>query len=260
MIRKLSKNFIIFAIFLTLASFNGYAGELTISAAASLTDALQEIGKSFMARHPEHHLYFNFAASGPLMRQIEQGAPVDLFISASPNEMNDLESKGLLMDKTRKDLMTNEVVLVIPARSPLPVKSFHDLEDPSIKKIAIGDPEFVPCGRYTKEILENLKLWDKLKFKLIFGEDVRQVLEYVSRGEVDAGVVFETDAAIKPGKVKVVAVSPENSHKPIVYPAAVIKGTKDPELAIKFIDFMESPGEIAIFKKYHFKPLKKEMK
>lgn len=260
MIRKASARSILFALFLFLIPFNVFAGELTISAAASLTDALQEIGKGFMEQYPEDRLYFNFAASGPLARQIEQGAPVDLFISASPKEMNELESKNLLMDKTRRDILTNEVVLIIPARSAHPVKSFRGLEDPSIKKIAIGDPEFVPCGRYTKEILEKLGLWEALKSKMIFGEDVRQVLEYVSRGEVDAGVVFATDAAIKPGKVKVTAIAPEKSHQPVVYPAAVIKGTKNPELAGKFIDFIERPDERAVFKKYHFKPLEKEIK
>lgn len=260
MIPKRPARFILFAAFLILTSWNVYAGELTISAAASLTDALREIGKAFMERHPEHRLYFNFAASGPLARQIEQGAPVDLFISASSNEMNELESKSLLMNKTRKEFLTNEVVLITPAGSARPIKSFRDLEDPSIKMIAIGDPAFVPCGRYTREILENMGLWKALKSKLIFGEDVRQVLEYVSRGEVDAGVVFATDAAIKSGKVKVAAIAPENTHQPVVYPAAVVKGTKEPALAGRFIDFMESPDALAIFKKYHFKPLEKGLK
>ncbi|MHB8481862.1 MAG: molybdate ABC transporter substrate-binding protein [Nitrospiria bacterium] len=246
----------ILIVFIFLIGFNDSckAEELTISAAASLTDALREIGKAFMEQHPEHHLYFNFSASGPLTRQIEQGAPVDIFISASPDEMNELESKNLLMNKTRKDILTNEVVLIVPYGSDRPVKSFRDLEDPSIKMIAIGDPAFVPCGRYTREILENMGLWEALKSKLIFGEDVRQVLEYVSRGEVDAGVVFATDAVIKPGKVKVAAIAPENIHQRVVYPAAVIKETKNPELAGKFMDFMESPDGFAIFKKYHFKP------
>ncbi|MBI3595319.1 MAG: molybdate ABC transporter substrate-binding protein [Nitrospirae bacterium] len=260
MIEKIPVRTIAFVIFLIMASLKVYAGEMTISAAASLTDALQEIGMVFLEQHPEHHVYFNFSASGPLMRQIEQGAPVDLFISASPNEMNELESRGLLIDKSRKDLLSNDVVLILPAGLDRRVQSFHDLRDASIKKIVIGDPAFVPCGRYAQEILKNLGIWDALKPKLIFGEDVRQVLEYVARDEVDAGVVFATDAAIKSGRVKVAAFAPEKSHSPVLYPVAIIKSSKNPELARTFLNLLGSPDALAIFKKYQFKPFEEKLK
>ncbi|MFI5304713.1 MAG: molybdate ABC transporter substrate-binding protein [Nitrospiria bacterium] len=249
--------FILFVVLLFLTPCEALAGELIVSAAASLSDALGEIGKTFKSKHPMDRLFFNWGASGILMRQIEQGAPADVFISASPNEMNELESKNLLVNSTRRDLLKNEVVLIIPAGSGRSFKSFRDLNDPSIQRIAIGDPEFVPCGRYTRQIMVNLGLWESLKPRLIFGADVRQVLEYVSRDEVDAGVVFATDAEVKLGKVKVAAMAPENTHEPVVYPAAVIKGTKNAELAGEWMDFMAGPEGTALFKKYHFKPIKK---
>ena len=252
-----SAQFILFTVLLFLTPCKALAGELIISAAASLSDALGEIGKAFKSKHPLDRLFFNWGASGTLMRQIEQGAPADLFISASPYEMNELELKNLIVNQTRRDLLKNEVVLIIPAGSGRSFKSFRDLNDPSIKRIAVGDPEFVPCGRYTRQILVHLGLWESLKPRMIFGADVRQVLEYVLRGEVDAGVVFATDAAMGNGEVKVAAMAPENTHEPVVYPAAVIKGTKNPKLAEEWMDFMAGPEGTALFKKYHFKTIEK---
>ncbi len=227
--------------------------ELVVSAAASLTDALNELKPLFEATHPGNKLLYNFGASGTLTKQIEAGAPVDVFISAAAKQMDQLEVKGLVVKETRQNILSNEVVLILPVNSALGVKSFQDLAGPSVKSIAIGNPDFVPCGQYTREIFESLELSSSLASKLILGGDVRQVLDYVARGEVDAGIVFATDAAILPGKVKVAAVAPFNSHKRIIYPAAVVKSSKNPERAADFVRFLTSKESQEVFKKYGFK-------
>ena len=186
------------------------------------------------------------------MLQIEGGAPVDVFASAAQKDMDEAEKKGLIQIGTRKDFTANTVVLVVPAKEKKPIKSFSDLSSGEIKRIAIGNPKTVPAGRYAEEILQHYRVYDAIKDKLIFAENVRQVLDYVSRGEVDAGVIYSSDARLKATDVKVVAVAPSGSHKPVIYPIAVIKGTKVPDLAKEFIAVVTSEEGQAILRKYGF--------
>jgi len=224
--------------------------ELIVSAAASLTNAFQDVGKKFEAEHPGVKVIFNFAASGPLLQQIEGGAPVDVFASADEKTMDQAKEKGLILDESRRDFARNELVLIAPARSKTLVKSARDLAGNEVVRVALGKPETVPVGRYTQEALTNDGLWETLAPKFIYGDSVRQVLDYVARGEVDAGFVFETDAAIAKGKVRVAAVM--GGHKPVVYPIAVVSSTQKKRLAREFLDFVVSKDGQEILAGYGF--------
>ena len=183
------------------------------------------------------------------MQQIESGAPVDAFFSAAEKPMDDLEAKGLVEPGTRRNLLRNTLVLIAPPDSRL--RDFQGLADSSIRSIALGDPASVPAGEYARQTLGALHLLDKLKPKLVFGSDVRQVLTFVETGNADAGLVYATDAQAS-GKVRVVAAAPESAHDPIVYPAAVVKGSRGEEAARKFVEFLCSPAAQAIFVKHGF--------
>ncbi|MFA4902625.1 MAG: molybdate ABC transporter substrate-binding protein [Desulfobaccales bacterium] len=228
-----------------------YGGqELIVSAAASLTNAFPEIGKLFEKQHPETKIIYNFAASGPLLQQIAQGAPVDVFASADQKTMNQAVDKGLIVVASRKDFVSNTLVLIAPEKSVLPLTALKDLAAPEIKRVALGNPETVPVGRYTREALTQAGLWETFKPKFIYGESVRQVLDYVGRGEVDAGFVFATDAAIAKGKVKTMLAV--KGHQPIVYPVAVVAASGKQALAQSFVDFVLSPPAQEIFNKFGF--------
>jgi molybdate transport system substrate-binding protein len=229
---------------------------LTVSAAISLKDSFEEIGRLFQKKHKGVKVFFNFGASGTLQTQIEGGAPVDVFASAAPKQMDALEKKGLVVEGTRKNFAGNVLVLIIPLSSKLHIRSFSDLEKPYVKRIAIGNPKTVPAGQYSEEVLRNLKLWDKLTQKFVYAENVRQVLDYVARNEVDAGLVYLTDAWIKKKQVKIVAEAPKGSCKPVVYPIAVVKNSRNIPLAKQFIELVMSPEGQKILKKYGFKTSK----
>lgn len=226
--------------------------EITVSAAISLTNAFQEIGKIFQEKHKNIRVLFNFGASGDLMRQIVGGAPVDLFASASPKDMNDLELKNMILKDTRKDFAGNKVVLILPRNAPFNLTSFNDLKRDEVKRIAIGNPKTVPAGRYAEEFLKYFNLLDAVKDKLIFAENVRQVLDYVSRGEVDAGMIYSTDAPVKSERVKVAVEAPSKSHSPVIYPIAVIKGSKTEGPAREFITLVTSEEGKKVLAKYGF--------
>jgi len=226
--------------------------DLTISAAVSLKDALDQIQSVFGAEHSDTRLHFNLGASGTLQRQIEQGAPVDIFISASPGQMDSLESKGLVLEGTRKDLVKNEVVLIVP-KGKTGISSFQDLTQPNVKLIGVGEPQTVPAGKYAQEVLTHFGLYDPLKPKFVLAKDVRQVLTYVATGNVDAGIVYSTDAQSS-ADVTVVATAPEDSHSPVVYPVALIKSSRNAADGKIFVDFLLSSEAAAIFKKYGFLP------
>jgi molybdate transport system substrate-binding protein len=226
--------------------------DLTISAAISLKEALDEIQIPFQTYHPDTTLHFNLSGSGTLQRQIEQGAPVDVFISASPKEMDSLEAKGLILAGTRRDLAKNRVVLVVPSGES-GIKSFQDLTRAEIKFIAVGEPQTVPAGKYAQEVLTHFGIYDDLKSKLVLAKDVRQVLTYVATGNADAGIVYATDAQTTT-RVKVAAIAPEESHSPVIYPAAVIKSSKNPSAAKEFIEFLLGARARAVFDKYGFTP------
>ena len=226
------------------------AEELTVSAAASLTNAFPEIGQIFEKQHPGTKVIFNFAASGPLLQQIAQGAPVDVFASADQKTMDQAQEKGLMVPASRKNFVSNTLVLIVPQDSKLAVSGLKDLAKPEVKRVGLGNPASVPVGRYTKEALTQAGLWEALQPKLIMGESVRQVLDYVSRGEVDAGFVFATDAAIAKGKVKTVAEV--QGHQPIVYPVALVAASQKQGLGQEFLNLLASPEGMAILTKYGF--------
>lgn len=210
--------------------------ELIVSAAASLTNAFGQLGKKFEVANPGIKVIFNFAASGPLLKQIEQGAPVDVFASADQKTMDQAQEKGLLLTETRKDFASNALVLIVPREAKTPIRVLEDLGGKDFARISLGKPESVPAGRYAQEALVNHGLWDKLKDKFVYSDSVRQVLDYVSRGEVDAGLVFASDALIAQDKVRV--VTSVDRHQTILYPIAIIKGTEKQTPAQRFVDFV----------------------
>lgn len=231
---------------------HGQPEELTVSAAASLKNAFEDMGRAFEAQKKGVRIYLNFASSGDLAKQIGGGAPVDVFASAAQREMDGLEAKGLVVQGTRRPFARNEIVLARPAKSTLKISRFEDLRKPEIKLISIGNPASVPAGLYASETLRFFTMWDGIKDKLVFGESVRQVLDYVARGEVDAGMVFSTDARSRPNEVTVVASAPMGSHRPIIYPIAAVRGTKREALACDFIRFVVSEPGRKILQKYGF--------
>lgn len=228
------------------------AQELIVSAAASLTNAMKEVAQTYEKTHPDTKIVCNFAASGVLLQQMAKGAPVDVFAAADQKTMNQAQEKKLIRTATRKNFVTNRLVLIVPMDSKLTLKSLQELTKPKIKRVAVGNPATVPAGRYSKQALVKAGLWEKLTPKYIMAESVRQVLDYVRRGEVDIGFVYSTDAAIAKGKVKTVLAVTE--HAPILYPIAVTVSTGKKDAAQKFLDFVLSPAAQAIFKKYGFGP------
>ncbi len=237
-------------IVLIVLSFEAGAADLTVSAAASLTAVLNEAKPVFESTHPGIRLYYNFAASGTLARQIDAGAPADIFISASSQSMDQLQAHHRILDGTRINLLSNEMVLIVPKGEGARLKGFEDL--PKAVRIAVGNPGFVPAGQYANQILVHLGLLESLRPKLVYGQDVRQVLEYVVRKEVDAGIVFATDAALLRDKVEPVARAPAGSHQPILYPVAILVGARNPEQARIFLDFLSSVPGRELFEKHGF--------
>ena len=233
-----------------LLSCPAMASNVTISAAASLKDALSEIAAGYEKLSGDK-LVFNFGGSNVLARQIEEGAPVDLFFSADESQMDDVAQKGLLAEGTRKDVLSNALVIVLPAVSTLAVKNARDLAGGSVKKIALADPKAVPAGVYAREYLEKLGLWKTIEPKVVATENVRGALAAVESGNVEAGIVYQTDAGISK-KVKIAFVVPAGDGPAIHYPAALLKDSKQPEAAKKFLDYLESPDAARMFEKYGF--------
>ncbi|WP_183085199.1 molybdate ABC transporter substrate-binding protein [Trinickia fusca] len=241
------------AVFALSVQTNAQAGELVVSAAASLTNAFKDVGAAFEHEHPGTKVLLNFGASDVLMQQIVNGAPADVFASADETAMNKAVDAKVVAADTRRDFAANSLVMIVPADSTLSIKSVSELATlPQVKRIALADPASVPAGRYAKGALEAAGLWDKINPKSVLAANVRQSLDYVSRGEVDVGFVFGTDAAMMSQRVKVVATLP--TTKPIVYPIAVVEGTKRAADAHAFIDYVLSPAGQALLAKYGFKP------
>jgi molybdate transport system substrate-binding protein len=224
--------------------------EVVVSAAASLTDALNDAAAAFMTEHPEIHLRFNFGSSGALAHQIEQGAPVDLFISAAPAAMVGLREKGLVAGGDVSTLATNTVVLV-RSQAATGITGWDSLRGDGVQRIALGDPSHVPAGEYGRQTLTKLGLYDAVAGRLVLAGDVRQVLNYVKSGEAQAGIVYRTDAAVAT-RVVVVAEAPPGSHAPVEYPMAVLKEAPNREQAAAFAAFLRSDQGRAILKKYGF--------
>ena len=226
------------------------AAELTVSAAASLTNAFQEMKPLFEMTNPGLFVNFNFAASGPLLKQIAEGAPVDVFASADQETMDQAAAKKLIDEASRADFAANSLVMIVPADSKLNLKDPKDLTAPAVDRVAIGNPDSVPAGRYTRECLTQAGIYEALKPKFVLAESVRQVLDYVSRDEARAGFVYMTDAMIAKGKVTV--VTEVSGHKPVTYPAALVAASSKKAEAAKFLGFLRSDQGQAVLAKYGF--------
>jgi len=229
------------------------ADALVVCAAASLKNAFEEIGALRDASAAGPGPAFSFGASGELVAQIRGGAPVDVFASAAPRDMDVLEGEGALLPGTRFDFAANEVVLVVPFASTAAISSFADVARPVFGRIAVVNPKTSPAGRYAEEVFASAGISAALRHKLVIAENVRQVLDYVARAEVDAGVVYATDAATRPREVRVVAVAPPGSHQPVIYPIAVLKGAANTEGARAFVAAVRSGAGRAILARYGFK-------
>ncbi|MEH2354711.1 molybdate ABC transporter substrate-binding protein [Nostoc sp.] len=223
---------------------------ILVSAAASLKEALEEIKPLYQQSKSNINISYNFGASGALQQQIEQGAPADIFISAAKKQVDALEQKGLLLPGSRTNLANNRLVLIV-AQDVVGINSFYNLTDSKIKKIAIGEPRSVPAGQYGEQVLKKLKLYDRLKSKFVFANNVRQVLAAVESGNAEAGLVYATDAKIS-NKVKVVVAADDKFHSPIVYPVAIIKSSKNPSAAKEFVQFLSGSEVKTVLKKYGF--------
>jgi molybdate transport system substrate-binding protein len=230
-----------------------WAQEIVVSAAASLTNAFQAIGQAWEKAHPGHRATFNFAASGALLAQMQQGAPVDVFASADQPTMDKAAAANLIAAGSRSDFVKNELVLVVPARSQAAPKALADLAGVDYKRVAAGTPASVPVGRYTMNVVEQAGLAAPLQPKWIYGESVRQVLDYVARGEVDAGFVYRTDALVKKDETRVALVVPTAS--PVTYPIAQLAASKQPASAQSFIAFVKSPQGQQILGSFGFSRL-----
>jgi molybdate transport system substrate-binding protein len=243
-LKKLFLGFIIFCQPLA------WSADLTVSAAASLTQAFQDIGAQFESQNPGTKLKFNFGASGALMQQIANGAPVDVFASADTDTMDKAVGKGVVAAADVKIFTTNKLVLIVPAQSKANMQQLADLKKPEFKRFAMGTPASVPAGNYTKDALEKAGLWLELKDKIINTTNVRQALDYVSRDEVDAGFVYASDALLMQDKVKV--AFQVSTVKPIHYPVAKVVGSTQQSTAQKFIEFLQTPKAQAILTNYGF--------
>jgi molybdate transport system substrate-binding protein len=237
-------------LFSLLISARLFAAELTVHAAASLTDAMKEIGPAY-EKESGDKLKFNFGASSMLARQIEEGAPADLFFSADEAKMDALEKKDLLLPGTRRGLLSNLLVIVVATDAAAVPKSASDLAKPEYKKIALAEPQTVPAGIYAREYLQKLGLWDALKEKVVPTETVRSALAAVESGNVEAGFVYKTDSLISK-KVKIaVEISAAEGPK-ISYPIAVVKSSKEPERAKKLAEYLAGPAARQVFEKFGF--------
>ncbi len=226
------------------------AEDVVISAASSLTDAFKTVATAYEAKHPGTKVVLNFAASDVLLQQIANGAPADVFASADQKAMDKAQTQGVLLNSSRKNFAANQLVLIVPTTSHLTITGLKDLEQPSIKRIAYGDPASVPVGRYTQAALQADGSWQAVSAKAVLAQNVRQSLDYVARDEVDAGFVFATDAAMAKDKVKVALRV--NSPTPISYPIAVVAQSKHVADAQAFENFVLSPEGQALLAKAGF--------
>lgn len=227
-----------------------YSAEITVSAAASLTDALKQIAANYEKQSGDK-IIFNFGASSLLARQIEAGAPADIFFSADEVQMDGLAKGGLIDTATRKSILGNSLVVIVPNQSALRIKSANDLTNAAVKQIALADPKAVPAGVYAKAWLEKLQLWPAINPKVVPTENVRAALAAVASGNVDAGVVYKTNAAISKN-VKIACEVPRANGPDISYPMALVKGSSQPEAAKKFLNYLSSKEAGQVFTRYGF--------
>ena len=230
------------------------AQEITLSVAISMKEAVETLGRQFTQARPGVMLRYNFGSSGELQKQIEAGAPVDLFISAAQRQMDELGQKGLIDTASRRVFARNVLTVIKPAGSALDISKPADLLDPKVRRIVIGNPRTVPVGQYAEESLKALALWDRVQPKLVFAENVRQALDYVARGEVEAGFVYSTDIPMRAGQVTEAFRTAEDTYRPVTYPVAVVKDSRQPALARAFIDLLMSREGQSALSRLGFQP------
>ncbi len=235
---------------LLLAAIPATAAELTVSAASSLTESFREIAGAYEKAHPDTRINLNIAASGMLLQQIARGAPVDVFASADQTTMEQAVQRNLVVPATRQIFAVNSLWVVVPPQAHHKPGSLAALAAPGVKRVAIGNPDSVPAGRYAREALQRASLWPAVQVKMISTQNVRQSLDYVARGEVDAGFVYATDAQAMPDRVQRAFQVPVAGG--ISYPVAMVKTTRSPEQARAFIAFVHSPHGQAILRKHGF--------
>lgn len=224
--------------------------EVTVFAAASLTDALKEAASRYERLFGDRIL-FNFGASSTLARQIEEGAPADLFLSADEEKMDSLERQGLVRGGTRRSVLSNTLVIVVAVDSSLSISSPPDLASSRVRAIAVAEPRSVPAGIYAERYLRSLGLWTQVIDRIILTENVRAALAAVESGNADAGIVYKTDALIS-RRVRIAFEVPAGKGPRISYPFAAVRGRGSPEAALRFLAFLESPAGLAIFRRYGF--------
>jgi len=235
---------------LAAAPLMSNAQQITVSAAASLTQAFRDIAARFETARPGVTVRLNFAASGVLLQQIANGAPADLLASADQETMDRGIAQQLLDPTTRRDFAANTLVVVAPAGSPVVLSRAADLAAPAVRRIALGKPASVPAGRYARQVLERGALWPQVEARLVFADSVRQVLDYVARGEVEAGFVYRTDALLMPGKVDIRFTA--SGHEPVTYPLAVVAGSRQAALAKDFAAFVLGNEAQAVLARHGF--------
>lgn len=247
---KIQTGALIATLFLAAPAF---ADDLTVSAAASLKEAFQEINAAYQKAHPDTQIKLNTAASGVLLQQLAQGAPVDVLATADQTTMDKAQEQNLIDKAARRTFVLNDLVVVQPKDSRLKIKTLADLKAATVKHIAVGNPDSVPAGRYTKGALEKAGLYGTLQPKIVSTQNVRQALDYVARGETEAGFVYRTDAVLAKEKVKIsFAVALET---PVSYAIAPTASAKSKE-AKSYVDFVLSPTGQSILKKYGFSSAK----
>lgn len=239
------------AVLVLIAPAFARADAIRVAAAISLKDAITEVAKAYEATTGDH-VELAFGSSGQLMSQIRSGAEIDLFLSAAVEQVDALAKDGLVDLATRRDVVGNTLVLVVPAEANAAPSSFADLASATVQKIAVGEPKTVPAGQYARQALASLKLDAAIAAKLVYGTNVRQVLNYVERGEVSAGLVYATDARQSGGKVRIVAVAPADSHAPIVYPGVVLANAKHAAAAERFLASLIAADAQKTFATYGF--------
>jgi molybdate transport system substrate-binding protein len=213
---------------------------LTVAAAASLREVVMELDSLYRAEHPEVAVRATFGASGALRQQVEQGAPVDVFVSASERHVDALQRAGMVDPRSRRVFAGNELVVVARASAPTLVRGFRDLASPGVRRVALGAAASVPAGEYAEQVLRSLGIADAVARKAVYAQNVRQVLAYVERGEVDAGIVYRTDAATS-RRVRVAATAPPASHEPITYPLVLVSRRPHPDDARAYAAFLLGP-------------------
>lgn len=232
-------------------SADGEPVELTVLAAASLTDVCDEIKTMYEAEYTDVTLTFSYGGSGALQAQIEEGVPCDVFISAATRQMSALDEEGLMVSDSIRNLLENKVVLIVPKDSGSDITSFEDAATDKVAMIGLGEPGSVPVGQYSEEIFTTLGILDEVKAKVNYGSDVRTVLSWVETSSVDCGVVYATDAYISDG-VDIVCEAPEGSCRQVIYPAGIVAASEKQEAAEQFIEYLESDEIMELFASYGF--------